>query len=371
MSPTRERNLLLCCAAASHVPWLPYLRDIALPISLWRPVRSLMGSISRIAGGTSDHEDSRRLASGLPACLSRTQVPGVGIRQPEENFHESVTARLHEIHQQDPCNTQGSCPSRPGIGLEQCQSWHGRTWNYTVRSYTWLRAKLLQEEYPSEGYFMNTMWERPKIALVEIPTRLMMLLSGTDNRRYRSGRYSVSPRITPYEVEELQLRAREYTRQQVEQMNVWERAFHREWVSLISRNAISFPYPMEGTLEDGTTTSESIQTTPAFQDWNFNATPRGMAMPNIRSRGRIRPGMTGAVAPETTRTCIMESHILSIPNGRNFGGWDDNIRIDPNYYSLQDLEFQHAPKPWGKGPKGNRVATTWTNPPGCIRRVHS
>ena len=44
-------------------------------------------------------------------------------------------------------------------------------------------------------------------------------------------------------MEALQIRARGYARQQVEQMNDWERALHREWVSLISRNATSFPYP--------------------------------------------------------------------------------------------------------------------------------
>ena len=165
-------------------------------------------------------------------------------------------------------------------------------WNLAARRGTWLWAKLLQEEYPSEGYFMNT-------------------------------------RTTPRDVEALQLRAHEYMRQQVEQMDDWDRAFYREWTSLITRNALAFPYPMgepvgreseaqtlmatpihgyaggsaastdtpvqefhdsspfrtwntnplllpmEGTLEDGTTTSESIQTTPAFQDWNSNAKPSG------------------------------------------------------------------------------------------------
>ena len=61
-----------------------------------------------------------------------------------------------------------------------------------------------------------------------------MLLSGTDNRRNHSD-----------EVEELQLRAREYTRQQLEQMDDWDRAFYREWTSLISRNALTSTYPLE------------------------------------------------------------------------------------------------------------------------------
>ena len=112
--------------------------------------------------------------------------------------------------------------------------------NPTAHHNRWLWAKLLQEEYPSEGYFMNTMrsgtssWFRPRIALRDIPKRLMMLLSGTDNRRNHSD-----------EVEELQSRAREYMRQQPEQMDDWDRAFYREWTSLISRNAPTSTYPLE------------------------------------------------------------------------------------------------------------------------------
>ena len=105
----------------------------------------------------------------------------------------------------------------------------------------WLWAKLLLEEYLSEGYFMNTTglrttfssWFRLNNALRDIPKRLTMLLSSTDNRRNHSD-----------EVEELQSRAREYTRQQLEQMDDWDRAFYREWTSLVSRNALASPYPM-------------------------------------------------------------------------------------------------------------------------------
>ena len=113
------------------------------------------------------------------------------------------------------------------------------TRNPTAHHNRWLWAKLLQEEYPSEGYFMNTMrsgigsWFRPRSALRDIPKRLMMLLSSTDNRRNHSD-----------EVEELQSRAREYT-QQLEQMDGWDRAFYREWTSLISRNALTSPCPLE------------------------------------------------------------------------------------------------------------------------------
>ena len=62
-------------------------------------------------------------------------------------------------------------------------------------------------------------WFRPKTALMEIPKRLIRSMSGTDNRQNRSEGYSVKTRITPSEVEELQLRARVYTRQQLEQMD--------------------------------------------------------------------------------------------------------------------------------------------------------
>ena len=87
---------------------------------------------------------------------------------------------------------------------------------------------------------MNTMgsgtgsWFRPGIALRDIPKRLMMLLSGTDNRRNHSE-----------EVEELQLRARECTRRQLEQMDDWDRAFYREWTCLISRNALASTHPLD------------------------------------------------------------------------------------------------------------------------------
>ena len=108
----------------------------------------------------------------------------------------------------------------------------------------------------------------------------------------------MNTRAVPHDVEALQIRARENAQQQVEQLNDWERALHREWVSLLSRNAISFPYPMEGTLEDGTPTSGSIQTAPAFQAWNSNTLSRGTVLQRDRLRGRTRMVITGEVIPE-------------------------------------------------------------------------
>ena len=58
---------------------------------------------------------------------------------------------LSEMHQQDPHNTQGSCLGKPGMGLEQRLSWHRSVWAHTVRGYSWLWAKLLQEEYPQRA----------------------------------------------------------------------------------------------------------------------------------------------------------------------------------------------------------------------------
>ena len=107
----------------------------------------------------------------------------------------------------------------------------------------------------------------------------------------------MNTRSTPRHVEALQNRAREYTRQQEEQMDELERALHHEWVSLISRNAISFPYPMEGTLEDGTITSESIQTTPASRTWNPSTSLRG-AVQRGRAIRRTRGIISGEFVPE-------------------------------------------------------------------------
>ena len=59
--------------------------------------------------------------------------------------------QCHEVYEQNPCNTQGPCPSKPFEGLEQCLSWHRRVGTLVRRGYSWLRPKLLQEEYPTEA----------------------------------------------------------------------------------------------------------------------------------------------------------------------------------------------------------------------------
>ena len=211
---------------------------------------------------TSDHEDSRRLASGLSPDLSGTPGEGSGIgRQTDPGDRRTSDWRsstwgshpnmdLASTHGSSTWDTTGNAsrtlmtglrrPGQRGVTAYGNAGDCREVRNPTAHHNRWLWANLLQEEYPSEGYFMNTMgsgigsWFRPMIALRDIPKRLTRLLSGTDNRRNHSD-----------EVEELQSRAREYTRQQLEQMDDWDRAFYREWTSLISRNALTSPYPLE------------------------------------------------------------------------------------------------------------------------------
>ena len=148
--------------------WLPYMRDLAFPTSPWRTVRGVMStrrtehdtirrhsqsqhssgvpstylasrsllgrdgqdsegtarswqgsarhmtSMAHTASRTLDHEDSRRLASGLSTDLSRN--PGAESRR-EEYFNESVIERqFHDAHQQDPY-IQGSYSSEEDSDL--------------------------------------------------------------------------------------------------------------------------------------------------------------------------------------------------------------------------------------------------------------
>ena len=187
--------------------------------------------------GTSDHGDSRRLASGLPAELS--------------GFPRTEDQGLH------PGADHPALGRYTDPGDRRTSNWRSPTWeshpvglapmgNPIERHSRRLWTELLQEEYPAEGYFMNTKrsgtgigsWFRLRIALRDIPKRLTMLLSGTDNRRNHSD-----------EVEALQLRACDYTRRQLDQIDDWDRALHREWVSLVSRDALISPYSLEESSE--------------------------------------------------------------------------------------------------------------------------
>ena len=63
----------------------------------------------------------------------------------------------HVNHQQDPCNTQGPCPSKPFEGLEQCLSWHEHLREYLSRGCPCHRRRCVSSQYE----------ERPQYQVVE------------------------------------------------------------------------------------------------------------------------------------------------------------------------------------------------------------
>ena len=92
--------------------------------------------------------------TSLADCFSRGGLPftvgqlrGGGAMEEESTYVDSVQSnkdkldetRSNEAHpshvnyQQDPCNTQGPCPSKPFEGLEQCLSWHQQVWDHLSR----------------------------------------------------------------------------------------------------------------------------------------------------------------------------------------------------------------------------------------------
>ena len=175
-------------------------------------------------------------STGRPMCVSPTLI-GSSSRSHQQMQRPEELEQLRSLSIETKRDITGNAsrtlmtglrrPYQRGVTTQGNADDRRETRSTTARHNRWLWAKLLQEEYPSEGYFI------PKIAFRDIPKRLMMLLSGADNRRNHSDA-----------VEELQARAREYTRQQLEQMDEWDRAFYQEWTSLVSRNALAFPYPM-------------------------------------------------------------------------------------------------------------------------------
>ena len=154
----------------------------------------------------SDHEDSRRLASGLPTDLSgtlgteaqesylgadrsvpgrqtdpgdrrtsdrRSSTPGSDVASPSTGRPMWVSPTLDT-----PGNASRTLMTglrRPGQRGVTAYRNEGEMTHPTAHPDGWLWAKLLQEEYPSEGYFMNTKgsgtgsWFRPRIALRDIP----------------------------------------------------------------------------------------------------------------------------------------------------------------------------------------------------------
>ena len=133
----------------------------------------------------------------------------------------------------------------------------------------------------------------------------------------------MNTRSTPRDVEALQLRAHEYMRQQVEQMDDWDKAFYREWTSLIPRNALAFPYAMGEPMERESE-AQTLMATPI----------RGYAGGSAASTDTPVQGILRWSLQD------LEYQSFSTDDGRNVGGWNDNVRIDPNYYSLPGLELQ-------------------------------
>ena len=215
---------------------------------------------------------------------------------------------FEEAYEEDPSYTQEPCPSKPFEGLEQCLSWHTRIRVLIHHGYTWLRTKLLQEEYPSEGYSMNT---------------------GT----------------THQEVQTLESRASTYVRTQVETMDKWERTLHREWSSLVSRNLLIPRSQVEGNLEGDTRTSKSIQTTPAFEVWNAETLPRGTVVQRDRQRGRVRLVISGEFIPDHGVSSIAAINVGTLKASTS----------DEDTYCMLDSGVNVMVVPWVKDMKGERT----------------
>ena len=187
-------------------------------------------------------------------------------------------------------------------------------------------------------------WFRPGIALRDLPKRLTMLLSGTDNRRNHSD-----------EVEALQLRARDYTQRQLDQMDDWDRALHREWVSLVSRNALISPYSLEESSESSKVKHRRSQQRRSAATRDISPQPRVSAGSDslISSPRRQWTSQLGRYDPREQRVLGQYgegfSHITGTPISNpdimeeNSEDRTINIRIDPNYDSFQNLEFRHTP----------------------------
>ena len=54
---------------------------------------------------------------------------------------------LHATQFQDPCNTQGPCPSKPFEGLEQCLPWHQRAWDNLSRGCSCHRRRCVSFQF--------------------------------------------------------------------------------------------------------------------------------------------------------------------------------------------------------------------------------
>ena len=167
---------------------------------------------------TSDHEDSRRLATGLTADLS--SPPGAGTQRSYPVTDRSALERQTDPSDRRTSNwrssTLGSDTAAPSTGRPMCgsptligsSSAPHRQMQQDVgfeREHVPLRgaerdplgnaSRILMTGLRHPGQRGMTTWMANWVGPI-IPNRLMMLLSGTDNRRNRLGGYSGRTRIT-------------------------------------------------------------------------------------------------------------------------------------------------------------------------------
>ena len=78
----------------------------------------------------------------------------------KDKLDETRSNEAHPSHvnyQQDPCNTQGPCPSKPFEGLEQCLSWHQQVWDHLSRGCPCHRRRCVSFQFE----------ERPQYQVVD------------------------------------------------------------------------------------------------------------------------------------------------------------------------------------------------------------
>ena len=102
------------------------LTDLGLIPAAYRPTGLVPPYFSvRPEDNPSEHPGTTRTSDDLRVKVSLLKT------EQEDKLDEtrSNEAHLrHIIHQQDPCDIQGPCPSKPFEGLEQCLPWHQRAW---------------------------------------------------------------------------------------------------------------------------------------------------------------------------------------------------------------------------------------------------
>ena len=100
----------------------------------------------------------------------------------------------HVIHQQDPCNIQGPCPSKPFEGLEQCLPWHQRAWGRLTHGCSCHRRRILrscnEDQPPSNTTTSRTQW---LMYMQDIAFPVSLRSSGRDSMRRVERTMNVPP----------------------------------------------------------------------------------------------------------------------------------------------------------------------------------